>query len=72
MIDNEMIKTVCKSESCSHDGAESARRELAISRGVPGVLGFMYTTWRNDYTQLCKYAEAIRDGHAGAAANGSG
>ena len=26
----------------SHDGAESARRELAISRGVPGGLGFMY------------------------------
>ena len=43
----------------SHDGAGSAKREMAIARGVPGVEGFMYTTWRNDYTQMCAYAEAI-------------
>ena len=49
----------------SHDGAKSARAEVKIaSEGSgrnKGVDAWMYTTWRNDYTQLCSYAETIRN-----------
>ena len=45
----------------SHDGAGTAKKEMAIAKGVPGIEGFMYTTWRNDYTQLCAYAETLRN-----------
>jgi hypothetical protein len=55
----------------SHDGAKSAQRELAIANGVKGVQGFMYTTWRNDYTQMCKYAETIQKGYASGGENDS-
>jgi hypothetical protein len=30
------------------------------ARGVDGVRGYMYTTWRNDYKDLEKYAEEVR------------
>lgn len=30
------------------------------ARGVPKVQGFLYTTWRNDYRDLEKYAAAVR------------
>ena len=41
----------------------TAKRELAIAKGVSGIEGFMYTTWRSDYTQLCSYAETIFRGY---------
>jgi hypothetical protein len=44
------------------DGAASASSELAQVSGIPGVIGSMYTTWRDDYSQLGAYAEAVRAG----------
>jgi hypothetical protein len=32
----------------------------AAAKGVPGVTGFMYTTWRADFTQLEAYGKAMR------------
>ena len=33
----------------------------AASKGVPGVLGFMYTTWQNRYDDLGRYGKALRE-----------
>lgn len=46
----------------SGDGAASATTELAQVRGIPGVLGLMYTTWQDDYSQLAPFAGAVRAG----------
>jgi hypothetical protein len=43
----------------SGDGANSAAADLAAAEGVDGVVGYMYTTWQDDYSQLEAYAEAI-------------
>ena len=58
----------------SKDGAASARAEWEIAkdpgttgRRIRGVDAWMYTTWRNDYTQLCEYAETIRNLSRGSA-----
>ena len=44
--------------------ADDVNAEVAhwaeAARGVGGVRGYMYTTWRNDYKDLEKYAEAVR------------
>ena len=32
----------------------------AAARGVPGVDGFMYTTWTHDFSQLEAYGRAMR------------
>jgi hypothetical protein len=48
----------------SGNGATSAQKELTGITGVPGVLGFMYTTWKDDYTQLQQYADTVRAGWA--------
>jgi hypothetical protein len=44
--------------------ADDVKAEVAhwtdAAHGVAGVRGFMYTTWRNDYKNLEKYAEAVR------------
>ncbi len=42
------------------NGAETARSELAEAAGVPGVLGLMYTTWNDDYSQLEPFAAAAK------------
>jgi hypothetical protein len=42
------------------DGWRSARRELFEANGVRGVQGVMYTTWRDDYSQLESYAAGAR------------
>ena len=34
----------------------SAAEDLAIARGIPGIQGIMYVTWREDYTQLEAFA----------------
>ena len=45
-------------------GCLRVQAELAKAQGVPGVLGFMYTTWNNDYSQLENYATCARAGWA--------
>jgi hypothetical protein len=44
--------------------ADDVKAEVAhwsdAAHSVAGVRGFMYTTWRNDYKNLEKYAEAVR------------
>ena len=45
----------------SGDGLASAAREVAAGRPSAGFLGLMYTTWRNDYTQLEAYADGARE-----------
>ena len=42
------------------DGASAARTELREASGVPGVEGLMYTTWKDDYSQLEPFADAAR------------
>ncbi len=42
------------------DGATSAMTELAARQGTPGVVGMMYTTWSNDFSQLEAYAASAR------------
>lgn len=32
---------------------------MKVSAGVPGVLGFMYTTWHDDYKNLKRYFELV-------------
>ena len=46
----------------SGNGATSATTELAQVSGIPGVLGLMYTTWYDDYSQLGAFASAARAG----------
>jgi hypothetical protein len=43
----------------SGDGAGSARDEMAQASGIPGVLGLMYTSWGDDYSQLKKFADTV-------------
>jgi hypothetical protein len=35
---------------------------LASARGVPGVVGLMYTTWQSNYDDLERFAEAVNAG----------
>jgi hypothetical protein len=42
------------------DGAAAARTELRQASGVPAVDGLMYTTWKDDYSQLEPFAETVR------------
>jgi hypothetical protein len=42
------------------DGSSAARTELFEANGVRGVRGLMYTTWRDDYSQLENYARSAR------------
>lgn len=44
------------------NGASAVRQELESASGVPGVQGFMYTTWNDDYSQLAPFAQAVRAG----------
>lgn len=46
----------------SGNGGASATTELAQVSGIPGVLGLMYTTWTDDYSQLAAFASAARAG----------
>jgi hypothetical protein len=42
------------------DGAAAARTELEQAKGVPGIVGLMYTTWDENYSQLASFAAAVR------------
>jgi hypothetical protein len=44
----------------SGDGATSATSELTAATGIKGVVGLMYTSWEDDYTQLGPYAAAAK------------
>lgn len=44
----------------SGNGAQSAQDEVAAAKGIPGVLGLMYTTWNDDYSQLQSFAQAAK------------
>jgi hypothetical protein len=44
----------------SGNGTAAASTELPQVAGVPGILGMMYTTWADDYTQLANFANAAR------------
>ncbi len=48
-------------DTADHDGAAAARREMAHATGIPGVAGMMYTTWRDDYSELESYARGARE-----------
>lgn len=42
------------------DGGGEAATEMAAAMGVPGVIGVMYTTWDENYSQLQQYADGVR------------
>ncbi len=44
----------------THDGADAARQELAQAAGIPHVMGLMYTTWNEDYSQLQSFATSAK------------
>jgi hypothetical protein len=44
----------------SGNGTTSAQSEMSAATGIPGLVGAMYTTWVDDYTQLKPYADAVR------------
>ena len=44
------------------NGAVAANNELAQVKGIPGITGFMYTTFADDYTQLGAFASAVKAG----------
>ncbi len=44
----------------SGDGATAATTELQAAMGIKGVVGLMYTSWEDDYTQLSAYANAAK------------
>jgi hypothetical protein len=43
----------------SGDGIVSAQQEIAAASGIPGLLGLMYTTWGDDYSQLENFAATV-------------
>lgn len=44
----------------SGNGSSAATTELAHAAGVPAVMGLMYTTWSDDYSQLANFASATK------------
>lgn len=44
----------------SGDGAKSATAEVGAATGIKGIVGLMYTSWADDYSQLKAYADAAK------------
>jgi hypothetical protein len=44
----------------SGDGAKAATDELSAAMGIKGVVGLMYTSWQDDYSQLGAYADSAK------------
>ena len=44
----------------SGDGAKSATQEVQAAMGIKGLVGLMYTSWVDDYSQLGAYATAAK------------
>ncbi|HLH02591.1 MAG TPA: hypothetical protein VKX25_07465 [Bryobacteraceae bacterium] len=40
----------------------TAREDFETARGIPGIAGIMYVSWKDDYSQLESFAEAARAG----------
>ena len=49
-------------DPADNDGAKAARTELQQAAGIPGVVGLMYTTWNDNYSQLAQFAAAAKQG----------
>jgi hypothetical protein len=47
------------------NGGAEATRELKEAAGIPGIVGMMYTTYNNDYSQLQNFAAAAKAGWPG-------
>jgi hypothetical protein len=44
-----------------YDGDVSGVKQwIASANKVPGVIGYMYTTWRGDYSQIAEFARLCR------------
>ena len=44
----------------SGDGTTSATQEVQAAMGIKGLVGLMYTSWVDDYSQLGEYATAAK------------
>ena len=44
----------------SGDGAAAATQEIQAAMGIKGLVGVMYTSWADDYSQLQAYATAAK------------
>jgi hypothetical protein len=49
----------------NNDGARSAQEIFAHAAGIPGILGVMYTSWGDDYSQLESFAKSARAAWSG-------
>jgi len=38
---------------------KNVNRWMTVSKGVPDVLGFMYTTWRREYAHMKEYFQLV-------------
>jgi CheY-like chemotaxis protein len=47
------------------NGGAEATRELKQAAGIPGIVGMMYTTYNDDYSQLQNFAAAAKAGWPG-------
>jgi hypothetical protein len=45
-----------------YDGGQDTRAWVESAARVKSVIGFMYTTWRSDYSQLAQFAHECREG----------
>jgi hypothetical protein len=43
-----------------YDGGQDTRKWLESAAKVKGVIGIMYTTWRNDYSKMEAFAKECR------------
>jgi hypothetical protein len=44
----------------SGDGTTSGTQEIQAATGIKGLVGVMYTSWEDDYSQLKPYADAVK------------
>lgn len=45
-----------------YDGpVENTRKWLQVAKPVPGIIGVMFTTWRNDYSKLETFAQMLTE-----------
>jgi hypothetical protein len=47
------------------NGTAEATKELKEAAGIPGVIGMMYTTYADDYSQLQNFAAGAKAGWPG-------
>jgi hypothetical protein len=61
---NLSLATIVAGYYDSGDGTTSAQNEMNAAAQIPGLMGFMYTTWSGDYSQLANYGNTIKNGWA--------